>query len=151
MTTTPVNASRQRPSEEPEDRRSHWLLAFLILPVFVAPAVVAVAALAVGRHPFPWDLIGTVFAGAAMVGTLAGLAVMTVPRLAKLFGAPLFFIQFDEREKKVRYSSYRLAFLVTMVVLFVAQTGFSSEAALYASTAGLTTWYLSMIFFNRRY
>ncbi len=148
---TSATTNLQNPSTpEPEDRRTRWLLIFLIAPVFVAPAAAAAAALAAGTDPYPWHTIGNVFATALAVAEFVGLAVLVVPRLSTWFGTPNIVTPRDERETAIFDRSLLVAFTVAMGGLFAVglATGSTTMFVLIGLTA--TTFYLSMLYNSRR-
>lgn len=148
---TTVNEPTPNDTEEPEDSRTRWLLAFLGLPIIVAPAAVVVFALATGADPFPWPAVLTAFTAAVTVASLASIGVLAWPKVAHWFGATSLVDTFgDERGWAIFAGSALPALVVTWSALFVVAVATANTAAGVALGVGAATFYLSMLILSRR-
>lgn len=147
MTTAP---STPTPIDETEDRRTGWLITFLVGPIVAAPSVAAVGALVLHRDPYPWHAILWVFLTATFVASLAGIVVTTVRPLSSWFGVPNFSDARDERETAVFDRSILLTTIVLMAGLLIASFVTQSVAVFMVMNAGVVTFYISLLYNSRR-
>jgi hypothetical protein len=146
------------PEEAPEERRSRWLLLFLLLPILIAPGIVAFTAQVIGLETFPWPLVGAMFQAAGLAACFGGLLVLMVPKLSAFFGTPTFSRPGDERETLIFHRSLLVSYMLTAAALLIANFTVTLVDSLRPGAPvvtvlmivqGVSLW-TTMIFYSRR-
>ncbi len=132
----------------PEDRRAAALLAFLILPIIVAPTATALGALVIGADPFPWNVVGYVtLAAVTLVGYVVP-AILTFRRFADRFGV-VSFMDNDERTRTIVFRALAVMAVFSGAALIVAGMVTASMAPFVVLTVQTAVGYLAIIYFSR--